>query len=517
VHDLSFHIGTSLLEVWRHLVTLGLEGGMTPDLRLQAYVDVSRHFESSVILRKGHHLIGDVVDTAHGSGLRTRLLVEGAGGRILEITDPAAEADARIGRREGYLSMSTSDNPTTLQRAGTTALASAAAEDQARSIAVVHGSASEGQFEPWVDYREGDWISLDADGSGGVTVPQRVASITLEETEAGDFGVELELNSVEMDAFLRLHRRLDALSRDTTATGSGGYSGSGGTAGGRVSASSTDTPGYLYDKIDVAGLTKALAGDVGAQRVKLTGPASGGVGGYAPLSSGLLVPVAYLGTGTPSGSTFLRGDGVWATPAAGGGGYPPGSPDAPPSSPSSYDDEFTALSGWTTLGSLTSQNVTDAPSHWHGVRSSIGLQIHGIYKAAPSYPFTVTAKFADIPYLGNYSEIGLMLGNAGASAWWSASLSVYPNPWTIQVESWSSNTSRSGSNNYGQAWGYSFPRYVRVVVTSPTSVAVAVSFNGLAWITVATGLNPGFANQVGIALDANGAVAEAFVDWIRFT
>jgi hypothetical protein len=323
VHDLSFHIGTSLLEVWRHLVTLGLEGGMTPDLRLQAYVDSSRHFESTVILRKGHHLIGDVVDTAHGSGLRTRMLVEGAGGRILEISDPTAEADGRIGRREGYLSMSTSDNATTLQRAGDTALASAAAEDQARSIAVVHGPASEGQFEPWVDYREGDWIGLDADGSGGVAVPQRVASITLEETEAGDFDTELELNSVEMDAFLRLQRRLDALSRSSTASGSGGASG-GGSGSGRVGATSSDTPGYLFDKLDVAGgLTKQLAGDVGVQRVRLTGPAAGAVGGFAPLSSGLLVPAAYLGTGTPSGSTFLRGDGVWALPPAGeAGGFP---------------------------------------------------------------------------------------------------------------------------------------------------------------------------------------------------
>lgn len=272
VHDLSFHVGTNLLEVWRHLVTLGLEGGMTPDLRLQAYVDASRHFETSVILRKGYHLAGDVIDVAHASGLRTRFLIEGAGGRVVEVTDPGAETDARIGRREGYLSLSTSDNATTLQRAGEIALASAAAEDEARSVAVVHGPAAEGQFEPWVDYREGDWIGLDAEGSGGEPLAQRVPSITLVETGGGDFSTELELNSVEMDAFLRLQRRLDALSRQTTASGSGGSSGGGtSAASGRVASVSTDAPGYLFDKLVTdSTLTKALVGAPGSQRVRLS-------------------------------------------------------------------------------------------------------------------------------------------------------------------------------------------------------------------------------------------------------
>jgi hypothetical protein len=54
---------------------------------------------------------------------------------------------------------------------------------------------------------------------------------------------------------------------------------------------------------------KATGGDVLA----------GIVGGYAPLDSGLLVPVANLGTGTPTGLKFLRDDRVWAVPAGGGG------------------------------------------------------------------------------------------------------------------------------------------------------------------------------------------------------
>jgi hypothetical protein len=46
----------------------------------------------------------------------------------------------------------------------------------------------------------------------------------------------------------------------------------------------------------------------------------GSASGYAPLDSGFLVPVANLGTGTPTGSKFLRDDRTWAVPAGGGGG-----------------------------------------------------------------------------------------------------------------------------------------------------------------------------------------------------
>ncbi|MBA2633426.1 MAG: hypothetical protein H0U86_10585 [Chloroflexi bacterium] len=54
-------------------------------------------------------------------------------------------------------------------------------------------------------------------------------------------------------------------------------------------------------------------GAVGARQVRITAE-KGVANGYAPLDSGILVPTAYLGTGTADGSKFLRGDRVWAIP-----------------------------------------------------------------------------------------------------------------------------------------------------------------------------------------------------------
>jgi len=310
--DLTFHAGASLLDVWRHLVSLGLEGGMSHDLHLSAYVDLSRDKTAEVIFRKGYHFLGDVANSGHFAGLRTRFLVEGAGGRLVEVTNPALEADPKIGRREGFLTMATSDSATDLARAGEQALALSALEDEGRTLPVDHG-ATDGRYEPWDAYRIGDYIGLDPDGTGIVS-SERVVGITIAHRDALDYSVELDLNSVSLEASVRMRRQLDALARSSSSGGAGssglslggGSSPGGGPGGaGMVAVQLGDTVGYLYDKIVPASpLTKALGGVVGNRAVAL----------------GLNVPA--LGTGTPDGTKFLRDDGAWVTPAGGGGGAP---------------------------------------------------------------------------------------------------------------------------------------------------------------------------------------------------
>jgi len=321
---MSVPAGMSLLDLWRQLTGMGYESEMTPELRLRLWRDRSRDFSQTVIFRAGKHIRGEVTRDAQDAGLRTRMLVQGDGGRFFEVTDPVLEGDPYIGRREGYLSFTASTDPTTLQQVGDNALAEVSLASDALSVPLHHGTGF-GDYEPYADYRNGDWVALDIPGTYALA-KVRVRSLSLRSIAGGDYEVDADFNSVSLENIVRLKRIVDALGGGGSASGvvastGGSLSSSGGASSGttgRVAAEQGDTPGYLYDKIDVLGPTKTLIGAVGARQVRISAE-KGVANGYAELDSGILVPTARLGSGSADATKFLRGDRTWAVPAGGGG------------------------------------------------------------------------------------------------------------------------------------------------------------------------------------------------------
>jgi hypothetical protein len=191
--------------------------------------------------------------------------------------------------------------------------------------------------------------------------------------------------------------------------------------------------------------------------------------------------------------------------------------------PSAYDQEFTsALSGWTTLGSLDVAVANDIPSHVR-LRKTLTayLSVDGIYRPAPTPPFTMTAKLTDYLHDGNYHNVGLMLAPSSPGPLFTFGPMFHSSNsfWTTFFSTfWANRTTRS-SYNYPDG-PYRKP-YIRLVVASSTDVSCEISENGLVWWRKAANLNPGFTiANFGLFLtrhDGTMAPAEVVVDWIRFT
>ena len=245
----------------------------------------------------------------------------------------------------------------------------------------------------------------------------------------------------------------------------------------------------------------------------------------------------------PGGTTdFLRADGTFAAPGGGVSDYVSGasgsghivipgiaaSPDIVPGSPSAYDDEFDAtdttdpITGWTTLQTLDALNSnSDAKSHLHMAKTATGtFELYGVYKAIPSMPFTVTAKLSDAIIRTNYARAGIMLleGTPGKIMEFGLHITA-AGVSNLGRGIWTDKNTRASFTDNNVPVIYP-PIYLRMVVTSSTSVATYYSEGGFEFSLIASAINPGFTiGNVGLYItgEDNSVAAGAWFDWIRFT
>lgn len=191
------------------------------------------------------------------------------------------------------------------------------------------------------------------------------------------------------------------------------------------------------------------------------------------------------------------------------------------------DDEFDqhgagTPSGWTTFGSDSPVADTNtAYSMLHMTCNSAGsTHINGIYKAAPSIPYTVTCHVADWNSYANFIKSGLvildgtstgkavMVGltwNSGSSPDFGPQTAVFDlTNWTT----WNANLAAIGD------W---FP-YLRFTVHAANNIDCLISRNGLSYYALQTGISYlSNATYVGPALDPGTGVPDGYWDWIRFS
>lgn len=197
-----------------------------------------------------------------------------------------------------------------------------------------------------------------------------------------------------------------------------------------------------------------------------------------------------------------------------------GSADALPGSPSSYDQEFgAALSGWTALNSLDMSNAnSDLASHYHIRKNTSGDFYSGIYRAAPSVPYTMTMKLTDYLHYQQYQGVGLMILDSTPTNLFA--FGPIMNGLTYSADYIRmQGTVGGGRGTFADADGYPVVQYIRMIVTSGTNVTCQISREGHVWYTIhsgaASGLTPA---NFGIWTWAYNAVpAEGYIDWIRFT
>ena len=281
----TYKVGTSLLDLAKKFAAIGgFDIKMDTNLKLSAFYDVSIDRSDTVIFQGGRHLALDPVQKhLHNIDVKTRLLVLGQSGVVVEVSRPDLEALPGIGRREGFLDYSSTSDVQALSDAGNAAIEATWQESEPLQVTVTHGT-SEGLYEPFVDYDIGDIVAIDILPDYD-KVAYKIVGITIGQIEGGDFKVILDLNAYYLDPLSALKQQLG----NTGASVSGGAAaiissgpGATGAGNGKVAVEAGDTPAYLVDKIIAsAGVDAAVVGSAPSEQLEISQtvvPAGGSTG-----------------------------------------------------------------------------------------------------------------------------------------------------------------------------------------------------------------------------------------------
>lgn len=249
----TVHARTTILDVIKQFASLGMDVQVTPNLVLQTFKagTFGRDLSTSVIFRSGRHIVGSVQKVGIRSQLQNGVLVEGSGGKFIEVNDPTSIADPYTGRREGGVSFTSSSDPTTLQNAGNAQIRITEADANAISLPLNH-DANPGGYTPYTDYVPGDWISLDVPGQYAMAKYQ-IRQLQLKQTEGGDYDTTADLNAVALDYLVRLRNAL------ASAIGTGG-----GTGGSSSASLGLGAPTPVAVPLTTNTPSSSAPGDVGA-------------------------------------------------------------------------------------------------------------------------------------------------------------------------------------------------------------------------------------------------------------
>jgi hypothetical protein len=265
----------------------------------------------------------------------------------------------------------------------------------------------------------------------------------------------------------------------------------------------------------------------------------------SPSSSGITTLVLPNGTVAISGSTATytaaASDAILGQSGIGGARISglQGSPDIDVAG--TNDDEFntTTANGSTPVGwSITANtpttldvNTTRKSALYVKYTNAVGVdRVAGLIKAAPSIPYTVTAKISDATLkASNYAGafIGLSdnsVGNGKGTVWMTLWNQGSVSARQLNLSTYTTlipggGGSASGGGNPFSLNAVAFPPcYLRIVVTAAGNIDYQFSQGGDIWYSgVSASAFLSAATYVLLGAWSIGATAEATFDWIRFT